>query len=441
MAPNKIYQLDTSVPSTALVGQLPNQQGQIVQLDANGAVQVDLGASNLPTTDASTGATNANAPLFASEVGFVDNSGKLQAVSVTNPLPVSTSGSGSNAAAGPTGSAVPSSAGYTGFNVSGNLVGVSVSNPLPITGSISATNPSVSATGSAIPTSATLLGGSDGTNLQQLLVDGSKNLKTVVNAALPAGTNVIGHVIVDTAPTTAVTGTFFQATQPVSASSLPLPTGAATSAKQPALGTAGTASSDVVTVQGIASMTALKVDGSGVTQPVSGTVTANAGTNMSTASLALETGGNLATIAGAVSTSKVNVNLSSGSIPAGTNLIGEVSASNETSTIYNGTTALTPLFSTISASSSGSNTVVSATAGKRIRVLQWDAVATAAVSITWQTSTGPTALSGAYPFAANGGISSPFSPVGLFQTASGDNLVLNLGTATLVAGRLVYVLV
>jgi hypothetical protein len=48
-----------------------------------------------------------------------------------------------------------------------------------------------------------------------------------------------------------------------------LPTGAATSAKQPALGTAGTASADVITVQGIASMTALKVDGSAVTQPVS----------------------------------------------------------------------------------------------------------------------------------------------------------------------------
>jgi hypothetical protein len=57
-----------------------------------------------------------------------------------------------------------------------------------------------------------------------------------------------------------------------------LPTGASTSAKQPALGTAGTASTDVITVQGIASMTAVKVDGSGVTQPVSGTVTANLGT-------------------------------------------------------------------------------------------------------------------------------------------------------------------
>jgi hypothetical protein len=46
-------------------------------------------------------------------------------------------------------------------------------------------------------------------------------------------------------------------TQPVSAASLPLPTGASTAAKQPALGTAGTASADVISVQGIASMTPL----------------------------------------------------------------------------------------------------------------------------------------------------------------------------------------
>jgi len=71
--------------------------------------------------------------------------------------------------------------------------------------------------------------------------------------------------------TVPVSGTFFQATQPISAASLPLMTGAATAAKQPALGIAGTPSSDVLTVQGATSMTPLKVDGSGVTQPVSGT--------------------------------------------------------------------------------------------------------------------------------------------------------------------------
>ena len=56
-----------------------------------------------------------------------------------------------------------------------------------------------------------------------------------------------------------VTGNFYQTTQPVSVISLPLPSGAATEAKQPALGTAGASSTDVITVQGIAG---------GVAQPV-----------------------------------------------------------------------------------------------------------------------------------------------------------------------------
>lgn len=86
-------------------------------------------------------------------------------------------------------------------------------------------------------------------------------------------------------------------TQPVSAASLPLPTGAASATKQPALGTAGTASADVLSIQGVASMTALKVDGSGVTQPVSGTVTANAGSGtmaVSAAALPLPAGASTA---------------------------------------------------------------------------------------------------------------------------------------------------
>lgn len=72
-----------------------------------------------------------------------------------------------------------------------------------------------------------------------------------------------------TGATFPVSGTFWQTTQPVSVASLPLPSGAATAAKQPALGTAGTPSADVLSVQGAASMTPLKTDGSGVTQPVS----------------------------------------------------------------------------------------------------------------------------------------------------------------------------
>ena len=60
-----------------------------------------------------------------------------------------------------------------------------------------------------------------------------------------------------------------------------------------AWGVAGTANPNVMTIQGIASGTVVPISGS-VT--ASGTVTANAGTNLNTSALALETGGNLASV-------------------------------------------------------------------------------------------------------------------------------------------------
>lgn len=138
-------------------------------------------------------------------------------------------------------------------------------------GSISGGNAAASPTGAAVPASADYLGAQDGSgNLQGLLVESvtRPNLRVAIyNGANEASVSAGGAITVDGSAVT----------QPVSAASLPLPSGASTSAKQPALGTAGTASADVITVQGIASMTALKVDGSAVTQPVSGTVTTNQG--------------------------------------------------------------------------------------------------------------------------------------------------------------------
>jgi hypothetical protein len=66
----------------------------------------------------------------------------------------------------------------------------------------------------------------------------------------------------------------------------------------PAWGTAGTPNANVMSVQGMSGGQAL---------PVSGAVTANAGTNLNTSALALEGGGNLATLAGAVSGGKVKI--------------------------------------------------------------------------------------------------------------------------------------
>lgn len=56
-------------------------------------------------------------------------------------------------------------------------------------------------------------------------------------------------------------------TQPVSLASVPLPTGASTSAKQPSLGTAGAASADVISIQGIASMTPVAISAASLPLP------------------------------------------------------------------------------------------------------------------------------------------------------------------------------
>ena len=55
----------------------------------------------------------------------LDTSGNLNVNLVAGTI------TGGNAAASPTGAAVPASAGYTGFNSGGNLVGVSAAAPLP----------------------------------------------------------------------------------------------------------------------------------------------------------------------------------------------------------------------------------------------------------------------------------------------------------------------
>lgn len=76
-------------------------------------------------------------------------------------------------------------------------------------------------------------------------VDASNPLPVVQTGALPAGTNGIGKL-------TANSGVDIG---DVDVTSSALPTGAATAAKQPAFGTAGTPSVDVVSVQGVASGT------------------------------------------------------------------------------------------------------------------------------------------------------------------------------------------
>jgi len=119
---------------------------------------------------------------------------------------------------------------------------------------------------------------------------------------------------------------------------------------------------------------------------------------------------------------------------------GVVRAAVDGSAVYDGETALTPVFKAISASSSGDTAIVAGVTGKKIRVLRWGLTANGAdVSVKWRSaSTDLTGVRSLTKFASAGGA---YCPVGIFETAAGEELNLNLSTTSSVGGELTYVLV
>ena len=108
------------------------------------------------------------------------------------------------------------------------------------------------------------------------------------DAALPAGTNSIGKLGANSGVDIG----------DVDVISCALPTGAATAAKQPALGIAGTPSADVISIQGITAMTPVTVD-LGANNDVtvtSGTITETNSTEILADTASIDT--NMATVAG-----------------------------------------------------------------------------------------------------------------------------------------------
>lgn len=190
--------------------------------------------------------------------------------------------------------------------------------PIPVTGSITVTNPSVGLTGDLAPTSATLAGGQDNLgNLRGLTtsstgllkIDGSDATQPVSAASLPLPTGASTSSLQSTTNSTLSTingkvltydtdsgaggeftpgvvlrksanggsvelgtssnpiriDTTGATNQPVSATSLPLPTGASTALKQDA----GNTSLAAIDTKLTTTANGLKVDNSAVTQPVS----------------------------------------------------------------------------------------------------------------------------------------------------------------------------
>ena len=145
--------------------------------------------------------------------------------------------------------------------------------------------------------------------------------------------------------------------------------------------------------------------------------------------------------------------------PAGTNNIGDVDIASDlpidravdnigvalqTDKIMLDTTALTPLFAPISATTTGDNTIVAASAGFQIRVLALFLVASADdTDVRFESAAAGTALTGAVPLLESTGFVLPFNPVGWFQTDTTGDELLNMEITGVgdVFGSLTYILV
>lgn len=85
----------------------------------------------------------------------------------------------------------------------------------------------------------------------------------------------------------------------------------------------------------------------------------------------------------------------------------------------------------------GSNQVVAAVTGARIRVLSLAAITTAANSVKFMSAS--TDISATFPLAANGGLVLPFNEHGWFETAVGEAFNVNLSAATATGISIQYI--
>lgn len=158
---------------------------------------------------------------------------------------------------------------------------------------------------------------------------------------------------------------------------------------------------------------------------VIGQVTANAGTNLNTSLLNLES----TQVLIKAKTDNIDVALSTRTKPSDLQLVDNRRVQ-------------TILFANINVNTSGDNTIIAADATKKIKVLQYTLiVSNQAISIIWKS--GASNISGIMPIGANGGIASPFVPASaghLIETTVNNALILNLSISQQVGGHLTYIL-
>jgi hypothetical protein len=285
------------------------------------------GSGTLPTADAADATVGSPTNTTVLVVGAQDPSGNTQPLKVDvsgNLLTSGGGGGGSNPAAGPTGTAVPADASYTGINVAGNLVGVSTANPMPVSAT-ALPLPTGASTSALQTTGNTSLASIDSKLTNPLPVSGTvavsnfpatqpvsgtvtvvqptgTNLHVDVDQPLPAGTNVIGHVIADTGSTTVVTGNVAVTNAGLTNLDVALSTRTKPADQQHTIIDSGT----TVVTQPTGTNLHIVVD--------SGSITANAGTNLNTSALALD-----ATLTGGTQKTRVTGNTGAAMDAAGQN--------------------------------------------------------------------------------------------------------------------------
>jgi hypothetical protein len=127
------------------------------------------------------------------------------------------------------------------------------------------------------------------------------------------------------------------------------------------------------------------------------------------------------------------------SLEAGTNLLGEVAQGPTIAAAFNGTTTVTPQYATVSTSSSGTTSLVSAVSGKKVYVLRYSISSNGTTNVNLQSHTTTaltTKLNYLTQFASAGGA---YCQTAIVATAAGEGLDINNSAAVAISVDLTYV--
>lgn len=126
-------------------------------------------------------------------------------------------------------------------------------------------------------------------------------------------------------------------------------------------------------------------------------------------------------------------------------IVDNIIAMPQSGSIYSGG-ILTPKYAKIDRATSGDGAaVVNLVASKKIRVIKLSFVCGGAVNVKWQSAAQNAAggtvtdLGGLMTFISSTGIAEPECWQGIFETAAGEALKLNLSAAVQVGGYLTYI--